>query len=267
MQNKEKTGEIFPKDIILKCERMIAYDSNDYLYPKGSKHDNSTNWLFNFKLYRLFYPKYSGQITGNLKILDLGCAGGGFVRACINDGCFAVGLEGSDYSKKMHRAEWPIIPDSLFTCDITKDFSITKKKPKQIIKFHVITAWEVLEHLEENQIGSLIENIKKHLLEEGLFIASVANYSDMVSDIEFHRTQKPKKWWVKKFAEHGMYNLENFYPYFNGQYIRGPEESEKSFHIIMSLNPKKAPKPIKLSLKEKIVDIWKDSKIQRFLLK
>ena len=33
-----------------------------------------------------------------LRVLDIGCAGGGFVRSLIDDGHFAVGLEGSDLS-------------------------------------------------------------------------------------------------------------------------------------------------------------------------
>jgi len=264
---KEKIDKIYPKEIVLKCESKIAYDSWDHIHPKGTKHDNSTNWLFNFKLYRLYYPKYSGQVTKLLKVLDLGCAGGGFVRGCMNDGCFAIGLEGSDFSKKMGRAEWPIIPDALHTCDIAKKFELINKKTKQILKFHVITAWEVLEHIEEDQLDTLIENIKKHLLEEGLFMASVSNYSDKIGDIEFHRTQKNKAWWVKKFESHGLYLKKDLYPYFDGQYIRGPTENEKGFHLIMSPNPEKTPKPPKLSFKEKIVDKWKGSRLQRFILK
>lgn len=266
-EEKSKKEIIYPKDVSLKCEGKIAHHSWDHIHPKGTKHDNSKNWLFNFKLYRLYFPKFTGEVAGFFKILDLGCAGGSFVRECINSGCFAMGLEGSDYSKKMNRAEWPIIPDSLHTCDISKNFYIYHKKEKQPVKFHVITAWEVLEHMEEYQIDTLIENIKRHLLDEGLFIASVSNYSDKIGDIEFHRTQKNKRWWVKKFADKGLYLKIELYPYFDGQYVRGPEESEKAFHLIMSPNPKKTPKSQKISFKEKIVDRWKGSRIQRFILK
>jgi len=59
-----------------------------------------------------------------LKILDMGCSGGGFVRNCLDDGCLAIGLEGSDYSKRHRRAEWRVIPEYLFTCDVTASLKL-----------------------------------------------------------------------------------------------------------------------------------------------
>jgi 2-polyprenyl-3-methyl-5-hydroxy-6-metoxy-1,4-benzoquinol methylase len=264
MHKNMKIEKIFPEEVYVKCEKKIAYDSNDHLFPKGSKEDNSKNSRFNYKFYRSYGPIF-------LRILDLGCAGGKFVRECINNGCFAIGLEGSDYSKKMQRAEWPIIPKSLYTCDITRNFYITHKKKKQPIKFHLITAWEVLEHIEEKDINSLIKNIKEHLLENGLFIASVANYSDKVRNVEYHKTQKDKNWWIKEFTKHGFFLNKELYKYFNGHYIRGASENNKSFHLIMGLNPEKTPKPRKLNIKERIIDRWMRSRIKiilyRYLIK
>src|SRR3990167_2627697 len=94
----------------------VALDSPDHLEPWGTKQDNSVNKRFNKKLIKLF-----GH-TPN--VLDLGCAGGGFVRSIIKQGGLAVGIEGSDYSKKIKRAEWAKIPDNLFTADITKPFKL-----------------------------------------------------------------------------------------------------------------------------------------------
>lgn len=261
---KIEDKKIYSEDIKLECKKKIAYESFDHIYPKGSGTDNSQNWWFNYKLYKLFPKVY-------LKVLDLGCAGGGFVRECINDGCFAVGLEGSDYSKRMKRAEWAVIPDFLFTCDITKEFSIKLRKNSSGVKFNIITAWEVLEHIEKKELDQLIKNIRNHLDEGGLFIASVANYSDKIGNIEYHRTQKNKKWWFKQFAKYGMYPRKDLYDYFNKQYIRGDYENDSSFHLIMCLDPKKSPKLPRRSflqkMKDEIVDKWKGSLIQRFLLK
>src|SRR5437763_1568188 len=96
----------------LDCTKPIASDSPDHLVPRGTKNDNSRNRLFNRKAELLLTKK-------QLRVLDFGCTGGGFVKDCIDDGHIAVGLEGSDYSKRAHRAEWATIPQSLFTCDIT----------------------------------------------------------------------------------------------------------------------------------------------------
>lgn len=246
---------VYPKDIVFKCDRKIAFESLDHLYPHGTKQDNHKNNRFNSKFYRLYFNFFP------LKVLDLGCAGGRFVRECINDGCFALGLEGSDYSQKMNRAEWAVIPESLYTCDITKNFSIYHKSKKQILKFHLITAWEVLEHLDENQIDGLIKNIKKHLLEEGMLIASVTNYPGKVKDRNYHRTQKNKEWWLRKFQEYGFYDMKNYYSFFNTQYIRGKYETNRNFHLILSLNPEKVPPPLKIYMPEKIIDKFKGGKI------
>jgi hypothetical protein len=82
------------RSIFVKTEFPVALDSPDHLCPWGTARDSSTNSRFNEKVYRLFEPL--GRFP---RVLDLGCSGGGFVRACLNDGCLAVGIEGSDFSK------------------------------------------------------------------------------------------------------------------------------------------------------------------------
>src|SRR5579871_948679 len=101
----------FSIGISLSCERPVALASPDHKFPWGTLRDNSRNRRFNQKLYRLFGVKQA------LAILDVGCSGGGFVRDCIEDGHLAIGLEGSDYSKRNQRAEWATIPHFLYTCD------------------------------------------------------------------------------------------------------------------------------------------------------
>jgi 2-polyprenyl-3-methyl-5-hydroxy-6-metoxy-1,4-benzoquinol methylase len=239
------------KEIKLLTHHPLAYESPDHLNPLGTMKDNSKNWYFNYKFYEL-YKKISEK--QQLKILDLGCSGGGFVKDCIDGGCFAMGLEGSDFSKKMKRAEWRTIPEHLFTADITKEFSIQTKKNKKIIKFHLITCWEVLEHLTETSVNTLIENIKKHLLKEGIFIASIANNSSKQNGVELHQTQRDKKWWVNKFKKAGLKYQENLENYFSGQYIRGGKETKTNFHIIFSLKESKVPLAPTKTLKTKIKD-------------
>jgi hypothetical protein len=78
--------------ILVKTEREVAYESPDHRMPWGTKQDNCTNRRFNDKLYKLF-PRQE-----QLKIMDMGCSGGGFVKNCLDDGCFALGLEGSNIS-------------------------------------------------------------------------------------------------------------------------------------------------------------------------
>ena len=99
-------------NIMVHADRRIARDSNDHIYPHGVKRDNSVNSGFNQKLYELV-P------ADQVRLLDLGCAGGGLVRSILEDGGLAVGVEGSDYSQQIGRAEWATIPGHLHLADIT----------------------------------------------------------------------------------------------------------------------------------------------------
>jgi len=199
------------------------------------------------------------KLNRPLRILDLGCSGGGFVRDCINDGCLAVGIEGSDYSAKMSRAEWPDIGGKfLFTADITKPFSIcVTDNLKQKITFDVITSWDVLEHIAETEIDNVCDNIHNNLEHNGICVFSISFSSDIIRGIELHQTIRPRKWWVDKFIKNGFQINENIVEYFNGQYIRGPKQNAPhSFHLVLTKPSSIAPVPMKLSFFDKMADAW-----------
>ncbi len=73
--------------IVVHTSKPIALDSPDHLVPLGTRQDNSVNRAFNRKL-RTLIPQP--------RVLDLGCAGGGMVASFLDEGDFAVGVEGSD---------------------------------------------------------------------------------------------------------------------------------------------------------------------------
>lgn len=253
-------------EIIVKTDKEIAFGSHDHLSPWGTMRDNSRNQNFNNKLYKLF----SGNMSP-LAVLDLGCSGGGFVRDCINDGCLAVGLEGSNYSSIHRRAEWAVIPEFLFTCDITSDFEVLLKSPDglKLIDFDVITSWDVLEHIDENDLAKIADNVRKHLKPGGVFISSISPNEEIVKGVKLHPTVHPKKWWVRKFREMGFENQEALVAYFNTQFIRGPKYgAPNSFHLV--LNPAgcgKGPAIPKESVLQRILDRWIASRPQRLLRK
>lgn len=239
--------------IELKSNNLIAVDSNDHKFPYGTSICNSRNLRFVNKILKMFKDR-------NIKILDLGCSGGGFIKDCINNGCLAIGLEGSDISQKLKRQAWSSIPEFLFTCDITKDFELYNDNKK--IKFDLITSWEVLEHIKKADINNLIKNIKNSLKTNGLFICSISSASEIINGIELHKTQEEKQWWINKFKEYGFYENIELYNYFNGQYINGSKkEKNSSFHLILNLNNNKINHPI-LSLQDKFLDKWKGSWLQ-----
>jgi 2-polyprenyl-3-methyl-5-hydroxy-6-metoxy-1,4-benzoquinol methylase len=170
----------------------IAYESKDYQEPFGTARDNTKNGSYVRELIR--------RCGRNMHYMDIGCSGGGFVRQFLEQGVFAVGVEGSDYCLKHRRAEWSIIPDNLFTADITKPFQFTFEADNQVL-FDAISAWDVLEHIDEKDLPQLLNNLRNNLKDSGLFIASIATFVD---DEGLHVTLHHKPWWDALFKAHGF---------------------------------------------------------------
>lgn len=173
-------------------DHPIAYESHDHIAPKGTSHDNSKN--------PNFINTVIEKLGKNIKYADWGCAGGGFVKQFYDAGIdLAIGIEGSDFSKKSKRAEWGTIPDNLFTADITKPFHVVDEQGDKVL-FDVISCYDVLEHIHEEDIPGVIENVKTNLKPGGYFVTAIAEFEDK----DYHVTLKPYPWWCEKFAAHGF---------------------------------------------------------------
>ena len=179
------------KNIKLVTDYPVAYNSLDHIYPLGTINDNTRNYAFYNKC-RLLYGEH-------LRFLDLGCAGGGLVFEFALNGHVAIGLEGSDISQNTGRVNWRTIPGNLFSCDITKDYSLVDSTSNAISHFDVISCWEVLEHIPEGGLSTLFRNVRKHLDKGGILIGSI---SRVVS--QNHVTIHEEPWWMEKFSESGM---------------------------------------------------------------
>jgi 2-polyprenyl-3-methyl-5-hydroxy-6-metoxy-1,4-benzoquinol methylase len=215
--------------------KPVAKESHDHHWPRGTLYDNSENRRFNLKLYDYFDRR------ADLKVLDLGCSGGGFVKSIIEDGYIAIGIEGSDISQRLRSGEWDTCPHHLMTCDISEPFEVFDAKG-QLTKFHAVTAWEVLEHIPTETIPNLFHSIAHHLTDDGIFVASI----DMTPDANpvvgavYHYTLQPKPWWLARFEEAGMVEVEHN-PFETADYVRGhgrgfkdwdPADGE-GFHVVM----------------------------------
>lgn len=246
-------------NIKIQSNHPVAFDSLDHIYPWGTARDNSRNINFNKKIFKIYNKQHP------VKILDLGCSGGGAVEDFIEYGALAIGLEGSNYSKILQRAAWSKLSDRfLFTCDITKEFII--EISGNTLLFDCITSWDVLEHLNENELEQLIHNIKNHSQEHSLIILSISTADDLINGINFHRTVKPESWWVELFRDKGLYRLKEFEKYFSNQYIRGKRYgAENSFNIVLSQNPKLAPNIPYKTRYEMLIDLFAGTKYQKFL--
>jgi len=181
-------------------EFPIAYESHDHIEPKGTMQDNTKNGAYVRELIRRFGL--------DMRYMDLGCAGGGFVSQFIYNNVFAIGVEGSDYSLKNQTGEWGKIPNNLFTADITKPFKVVDDEDNQI-QFDVISAFDVLEHIHEADLHQLLTNVSDHLKQGGIFTAGIATFPDE----GYHVTLKEEPWWDNLHSQYGLMRidpLENF---------------------------------------------------------
>jgi SAM-dependent methyltransferase len=175
----------------------VAIASPDHLAPHGTKYNNSTNRKFVTLMNAYFRRQFPKEPPA---MLDLGCSGGQLVADFARLRWLAVGLEGSDYSHKRRRANWAALAGkNLFTCDISKPFRV--RLDGQDLKFHLITAWEVLEHLHPNDLDTLFNNLRAHLATGGYFIATTNSSPSIVDGIELHQTRMSNAQWRAYIAQ------------------------------------------------------------------
>jgi len=179
-------------------EHPVAYTSPDHLIPHGTKYNNSTNKKFVLLMNEFFRSRFPGE---RLRFMDLGCSGGQLVKDFKDLSWVSVGLEGSDYSLKHKRANWRTLAgQNLFTCDITKPFQV--KLNQANLQFHLITAWEVMEHIPSADLQALFSNIRSHLVEGGFFIASTSSATSIVDGVELHQTRMKNAEWRQYIEDH-----------------------------------------------------------------
>ena len=68
------------------AERILAADTNDHLFPRGTRNDNTRH--------PGFVRACEASLGGSLRHLDLGCAGGGLIWDFTRRGHASVGVEG-----------------------------------------------------------------------------------------------------------------------------------------------------------------------------
>jgi SAM-dependent methyltransferase len=193
----------------------------------GSANEPGRSAGFNHMLYQYFGGR------DQLRVLDLGCGGGGYVRSLLDDGHFAVGLDGSDLHLLDQADEWSTISRHLLTCDITKPFRLREHSTDEPLRFDVITGWRVLEHIAPEGLHGLFGNIDRHLAPSGVVLLSIATALDWdpaTGDV-WNVTVKPRTWWEDRFAAYG-FEVEDREPFTRGGWLAcsGPPWAERDEH-------------------------------------
>jgi len=232
--------------------KPIAIDSPDHIQPWGTSRDNSTNQVFNRKLFWWMTKR-------PLRVLDLGCSGGGFVKSIHDAGGFGVGVEGSDYSRTRGRAEWGTIPDFLFTADITHPFDLFEVDDQgvdNLARFDVITAWEVIEHIRDDQLDAVFDNILRHLARSGVVIMSINSNEEVIEGVKLHQTVQGRPWWVARFGRAGFVTHDSVVRFFGNDWVRGGPWERGSFHIVATRRGEKLPEAERLRVITPLVAVF-----------
>lgn len=123
-----------------------------------------------------------------------------------------------------------------------------------------------MEHIGPEQLSSVCANMRTHLLPSGLAIMSISASEEVVHGANLHQTVEGKTWWLRMFQHEGFTHLPEFEGYFNNRYVRGPkQDAPHSFHLILSKDPSRAPRPSLLSFPRRLLDAWYDSRLHRAL--
>lgn len=206
----------------LETDHPIAYESNDHLNPDSTTEGIARPTLFVQDCIRV--------IGRDMTCLDLGTGSAGLVYEFAMNGVLSVGVDGSDFCRVNRVGYWPLLENNLFTCDITKPFKFVSKKDHKQKNFQIITMWEVLEHLAEQDLPLLLRNIASHLDDKGYFIGSVSllEYRDDAGN-PYHVTLKSRGWWESKFKENGLVILER-HPFSEHFFCRGNGPRYQDYH-------------------------------------
>jgi 2-polyprenyl-3-methyl-5-hydroxy-6-metoxy-1,4-benzoquinol methylase len=188
--------------------------------------DNSTNPAFIQEVQDFFKSDYG---LDKIKFMDLGCSGGQLAVDFYKNGNVAVGLEGSDYSVKHQRANWPEYHNKmLFTCDVAKPYTVSMNDGQY--ECNMVTAWEVIEHIHPDSLNTFFTNISNHLENNGVFVGSISTNVEIIEGHVLHQSVFSEADWYEKFPEilSGTNLVLYQYPFQN--VVRG---DWGSFHVLL----------------------------------
>lgn len=165
---------------------MEAFDYN--AYHKLSKFSSSNFGKTSYQGDKVF-SHYGNTISS---VLDFGCGNGYAVHRMNKDHKLKTyGYEVSETARKQYQDDSDIW---------IKDLNSCKKK------IDIIYSTEVFEHIPENNLDEVIENLT-NICKVGFFMTiSLRPSSD---NNAYHCTLKPRHWWEAKFEKHGLITDRN----------------------------------------------------------
>jgi ubiquinone/menaquinone biosynthesis C-methylase UbiE len=175
------------------------------------------------KKHMMKYMKFlrKGSSSSPLKMLDVGCGEGYYVRDAIEEGINAYGIDISTHALENALAE---VKDRITFGSITEI-------PFSDEEFDVMTAFDVIEHIHPKDTLNAITEIRRVLKPDGIVIITTpsSNFGDWVSDLT-HINVRPPKFWKLLLEEYNfkvrMLYIPSFLKYYMKKYIPIPDSIE-----------------------------------------
>jgi SAM-dependent methyltransferase len=122
-------------------------------------------------------------------VLDVGCAGGGWLSEWKQAGIADVfGVDGA----YVETTDLEIEPERFMSADLARPFELGRT-------FDLVQSLEVAEHVDEAASDVFVSNLVRHAARSILFSAAVPGQGG-----EHHVNEQPYDFWRKRFAENGF---------------------------------------------------------------
>jgi 2-polyprenyl-3-methyl-5-hydroxy-6-metoxy-1,4-benzoquinol methylase len=168
--------------IDFEIKKLYAFESLDNLFPKGAL-TSICNKGFLLSMESRIHDR-------PIQYLDLGCAQGALVKAARELGWLAYGIDGAEVTTQQ--------------CAWIKNGDITEPIVTSSF-FDLITAWEVLEHIPEDKLCIVFDNVIQNLRQGGYFIATTSNEEELHQGVDLYVTKKTNEEW-KRFIRNNYYD-------------------------------------------------------------
>lgn len=157
-----------------RLERFWDHQSRRPSAPRNYFSAGHGQWIVKRTL-RYFRPKKNA--TSSCKVLDLGCGAGYLLRHLTQQITFPVDLFGADFSSssiERARSTWP-------TERTLPRFEYVDRYPTSFPEsfFDLVYSIEVIEHLDDNMLSSMLEEASRVLRPGGIFIVTTPNSEDL----------------------------------------------------------------------------------------
>lgn len=160
--------------------------NEDYLYfkdrsvPELKQWEDAVHWVDFFK------PKTA---------IEVGCGMGGRVRALRRLGVEAVGFEISSWA--VLNSPYRENDGHVWTEDLV-NMHDTNTAPRDLV-----VAYDVLEHVEEEQLDVAINNLR-NLTNKWVLVSIPFEGDPNLYNDHTHRIFRPRDWWIKQFSKHKL---------------------------------------------------------------